>query len=168
MQYEGASATEGVLCGQARRGVVNYAKPLRTRVTFDAMTHKNMLFGASLLSVLLLSVHLAHDALRARPGTTEAGPGNIVGTLILFVLLSGPLLLRERRSGQIIMLVTALAAMGMPALHFNLGSNLNKYTEPLFFVWGLIALGMIGLLSLVLLISEWSRGSQRPSDTENR
>ena len=121
------------------------------------MTHKRMLVGTSLLSVLLLTVHLAQDALRAKPHSIEAGPGNLTGILILVVLLSGPALLAERRSGRLIMLLVALSAMGMPALHFNLGGDLNKYNGALLFVWGLIALGVNGLFSVMLWISELRR-----------
>jgi hypothetical protein len=121
------------------------------------MTHKNMLVGTSLLSVLLLSFHLAQDALHARPGTVEAGAGNLTAILILVVLLTGPALLSERRSGRIIMLLVALFAMGMPALHFTLGHDWNKHKAALFFVWCLIALGVNGLFSLMLWLSELRR-----------
>lgn len=121
------------------------------------MTHKRLLVGTSLLSVVLLSAHLAQDALRARPGTVEAGPGNLTGILILVVLLSGPALVAETRVGRAIMLLVALSAMGMPALHFTNGGNLNLYTDALFFVWGLIALGVNGLFSLMLWVSELRR-----------
>jgi uncharacterized membrane protein len=121
------------------------------------MTHKNMLVGTSLLSVLLLSFHLAQDALHARPGTVEAGAGNLTAILILVVLLTGPALLAERRSGRIIMLFVALFAMGMPALHFTLGHDWNKHKAALFFVWCLIALGVNGLFSLMLWLSELRR-----------
>jgi uncharacterized membrane protein len=121
------------------------------------MTHKQLLVGASLLSVLLLSFHLAQDALHARSGTVEAGAGNLTGILILVVLLSGPTLLAERRSGRIIMLLTALFAMGMPALHFSLGHNWSKHQAALFFVWCLLALGVNGMFSLLLWISELRR-----------
>jgi len=121
------------------------------------MTHKRMLVGTSLLSVLLLSFHLAQDALHAKPGTVEAGPGNLTGILILFVLLLGPTLLAERSAGRIIMLLLALAAMGMPALHFNLGHNWEKHKAALFFVWCLIALGVNGLFSVLLWASEFRR-----------
>ena len=116
-----------------------------------------MLVGTSLLSVLLLSFHLAQDALHAKPGTFEAGPGNLTAILILFVLLSGPALLAERRSGRIIMLLVALFAMGMPALHFNLGHDWSKHQAALFFVWCLIALGVNGLFSVLLWVSELRR-----------
>jgi len=121
------------------------------------MTHKRMLVGTSLLSVLLLSFHLAQDALHAKPGTFEAGAGNLTGIIILIVLLLGPALLAERRSGRIIMLLVALSAMGMPALHFTIGHNWEKHKAALFFVWCLIALGVNGMLSLLLWVSELRR-----------
>src|SRR5690349_9801921 len=122
-----------------------------------AMTHKRLLFGTTLFSIVLLSIHLAHDALRARPGTREAGPGNVVGILIIFVLLLSVVLPPESRIGKFLTLFTALSAIGMPVLHFNLASDLNKYSNPLLFVWGLIALGVVGLLSVVLWVSELVR-----------
>ena len=121
------------------------------------MTHKHMLAGTSLLSILLLSFHLAQDALHAKPGTVAAGAGNLTAILILFVLLLGTVLLAERRSGQIIMLLCALFSMGMPVLHFTGGADLTKRSGALFFVWCLIALGVIGLLSVCLLVSELPR-----------
>ena len=121
------------------------------------MTHKHMLVGTSLLSVLLLSFHLAQDALHAEAGSFESGAGNLTAILILVVLLAGPALLAERRSGRIIMLFVALFAMGMPALHFTLGHNWSKHQAALFFVWCLIALGVNGLFSLMLWLSELRR-----------
>lgn len=121
------------------------------------MTHKRMLVGTSLLSVLLLSFHLAQDALHAKPHTFEAGPGNLTAILALVVLLSGPTLLAERRLGRMIMLLVAFFAMGMPVLHFTLGADLNKHSDALFFVWCLIALGVNGLFSVLLWVSEVRR-----------
>jgi uncharacterized membrane protein len=122
-----------------------------------AMTQKTMLVCTSLLSVLLLSFHLAQDALYARPGTPGAGAGNLTAILILAVLLSGPALLAERRSGRAIMLLVALFAMGMPVLHFTAGTNWNKHSGALVFVWCLIALGVNGLFSVLLWASELRR-----------
>lgn len=121
------------------------------------MTHKKMLVGTSLLSVLLLSFHLTQDALHAKPGTIEAGAGNLTAILILTVFLSGPTLLAERRSGRIIMLLVAIFAIGMPALHFTGGADWSKHGAALFFVWCLIALGVNGLFSVLLWISELRR-----------
>ncbi len=121
------------------------------------MTHKNMLVGTSLLSVLLLSFHLAQDAIHAKLGTIGAGAGNLTAILILVVLLSGPALLAERRSGRIIMLLVAISAMGMPVLHFMGSPNWSKHSAALFFVWCLIALGVNGLFSVMLWVSELRR-----------
>ena len=122
-----------------------------------AMTHKNMLAGTSLLSILLLSFHLAQDALHAKPDTPAAGSGNLVAILILIVMLAGTVLLAERRSAQIIMLLVAVFSMGMPALHFTVGADLNKHSGALFFVWCLIALGVTGMFALLLSVSELPR-----------
>src|ERR1043165_4956882 len=92
-----------------------------------AMTHQRMLVSTSLFSVLLLSLHFAQDAYHSRPGTWEAGAGNLTAILIMVVLLAGPTLVAERRSGRIIMLIIALAAFGMPALHFSLPGNRSRY-----------------------------------------
>ena len=126
------------------------------------MKHKYMLVGTSLLSVVLLSFHLAQDALHARPGTRDAGAGNLIAILILLVFLCGPALLAERRSGQIIMLLGAVFAMGMPVLHFTGGGDMNKHGAALLFVWGLLALGVAGAFTLILLMSELPRVWRTP------
>ena len=122
-----------------------------------------MLVGTSLFSVLRLSLHLAEDAFHSRPGTFEAGPGSLTGILILAVLLTGPALLADRRSGRIIMLLGALSAMLMPAVHFTNGGNRSQYSDALLFIWGLIVLGANGLFSLILWLSELRRRSTSPS-----
>ena len=127
------------------------------------MKHKDLLVGTSLLSVLLLSFHFTQDALHSRPGTFEAGAGSLVAGLILSVLLCGPALLAERRLGQIIMLLEALFAIAMPVLHFTNGADLNKHSGAFFFVWCLIALGVTGLFSVLLLTSELPRVWRRPA-----
>jgi len=121
------------------------------------MKHKDMLVGASLFSILLLSFHFAQDALHARPGTTGAGPFNIIAALMLAIMLAGTVLLAERRSGQILMLVVALGALAMPFIHFTGKGDMNKHAGALFFVWCLIALGVSGTFSLLLLASELPR-----------
>lgn len=121
------------------------------------MTRQRLLAGTSLLSVLLFSVHFTQDALHASPGTFAAGPGNLVAVLVLVVFLSGTVLLAERRSGQVLMLLAALFAMAMPVLHFTGGADMTKHAGAFFFVWCLIALGVTGAFAALLLISELPR-----------
>ena len=55
------------------------------------------------------------------------------------------------------MLLIALAALAMPVLHFSNGGNRSRYPDALFFIWCLIALGVIGLFSIMLWVSELRR-----------
>ena len=126
------------------------------------MKHKTMLGGTSLLSILLLSFHFTQDALHARPGTFETGRFNLVVVLVLAVVLAGTVLLAERRLGQVLMLVVALGAIAMPVLHFTGRGDMNKHAGAFFFVWCLIALGVTGLFSVLLLASELPRVWRRP------
>ena len=121
------------------------------------MKNKHMLVGTSLLSVLLLSFHLTQDALHARPGTRDAGPGNLVVVLILLVFLAGPALLSGRRLGQVLMLLGAIFAIGMPVLHFTGSADWTRYNGAFLFVWCLIALGVTGSFSFLLLTVELPR-----------
>ena len=81
------------------------------------MKHSVMLTVASLLSILFMTFHLTSDTLHARVGAPEAGGSTLDAVPILVVWLYGTLVLAERRSGYIIMLVGSLIALGMPVIH---------------------------------------------------
>src|SRR2546423_11389676 len=81
------------------------------------MKHNLMLITASLLSILFMTLHLTSDTVQARVGTPEAGGSTVVAVPILVAWLYGTLVLAERRSGHIIMLVGSLIALGMPIMH---------------------------------------------------
>ena len=105
----------------------------------------------SLLSILLLSFHLTQDALREKPGTWPAGPGNLVAILILLVYLIGTVLLAGRRSGYVIMFIGGLFAAAMPVLHLTaprFGLTPRPFAH--FFMWTLMALGVTGAFGMIL------------------
>src|SRR2546430_3802655 len=81
------------------------------------MKQNVMLTIASLLSILFMTLHLTSDTVHARVGTAEAGGSTLIAVPILVVWLHGTLVLAERRSGYIIMLVGSLLASGMPVIH---------------------------------------------------
>jgi len=83
--------------------------------------------------------------------------GSAGALLGLLGMLAGPALVPELRSGRIIMLFVAVAAIGMPALHFSNNGNRSRYSDALLFIWCLIALGVNGLFSLMLWVSELRR-----------
>lgn len=69
----------------------------------------------SLLSIVLLTLHVTDDIVR---GISKAEPSN-TALLILAVLLYGTLVLAERRSGHVIMLLVGLFAAAMPVIHMR-------------------------------------------------
>jgi hypothetical protein len=125
-----------------------------------------MLTISSLLLVLLVTFHLADDI---RHGFEPGGLKNLVGgVLITVVWLYGTLVLAERRSGYIIMLLLSLFSLVVPYIHMKgkgvgVTSKLANYSGHFFFVWTLIAIGVLGLFSAILAARElwrlpWRRG----------
>lgn len=103
---------------------------------------------ASLLSILLLTLHITDDIVR---GISKAESSNIA-LAVLVVLLYGTLVLAERRSGHVIMLVVGLFAAAMPVMHMR-GAHYGEIAKSpggFFFVWTLWALGGLGGLTMVL------------------
>jgi biotin transporter BioY len=112
------------------------------------MKHNTVLVVASLLSLLLLTLHITDDIVR---GISKAGPANIA-LFVLAVFLYGTLVLAERRSGHIIMLLVGLFAVVMPVIHMR-GAHYGEIARSaggFFFVWTLWALGGLGGLTVIL------------------
>ena len=107
-----------------------------------------VLVVTSLLSILLLTLHVTDDIVR---GISKAESSNIA-LLVLAVLLYGTLVLAERRSGHVIMLLVGLFAAAMPVMHMR-GVHypeIAKSTGGFFFVWTLWALGGLGGVTIML------------------
>jgi hypothetical protein len=112
------------------------------------MKESVMLTIASLLSILLLTLHITDDIVR---GISKAEPSNIA-LAVLVALLYGTLVLAERRLGYVIMLLVGLFATAMPVMHMR-GAHygeIAKSTGGFFFVWTLWALGGLGGLTFIL------------------
>src|SRR5262245_65764209 len=103
------------------------------------MKQNAVLVVTSLLSLLLLTLHVTDDIVR---GISKAEPSN-TALIVLVVLLYGTLVLAERRSGHIIMLLVGLFAAAMPVMHMR-GAHYGEIAQSaggFFFVWTLWALG---------------------------
>src|SRR6476659_676856 len=112
------------------------------------MKRNTTLIIASLLSILLLTLHITDDIVR---GISKAQPSNIA-LAVLVVLLYGTLVLTERRSGYVIMLLVGLFAAAMPVMHMR-GAHYGEIARShggFFFVWTLWALGGLGGLTFIL------------------
>ncbi len=117
------------------------------------MKHSVILTIASLLSLLFLTIHLTDDIVR---GFEPGGLSNLIGGMLISVVwLYGTLVLAERRSGYIIILLGSLLALGVPYIHMKgkgvgIASGIANSNGGFRFVWTLIALGVTALFSIVL------------------
>ena len=116
-----------------------------------------LLVIASLLSILLITLHLTSDTINARAGSPEAGGSTLIGVPVLALLLYGTLMLNERLSGHIIMLVVAILSFGMPVAHVMAPDGIfhgaiARHSPAFLFVWTMHAMGVIGLFGLILAV----------------
>jgi hypothetical protein len=122
-----------------------------------------LLTNASLLSILLMTLHLTSDTIHAPVGTPEAGGSTLIAVPVLVGWLYGTLVLAERRSGYIIMLVGSILALLTPVAHVIGAGGIFRgqiaRSSPAFlFVWTLHALGVLGMFSLILAVRGlWTR-----------
>jgi len=128
------------------------------------MKHNILLVIASVLSILFMTFHLTDDIVRGmEPGTLL----DLIAVPILVVWLYGTLVLAERRSGYVIILLGSLLGLGVPFLHMRgagVGGNIPKSSGAFFFIWTIIALGVTALFSVILSVRGlWSlrRGQSR-------
>ena len=110
----------------------------------------------SLLTMLLASFHVTDDIVR---GMEPAGLSNLTMVPILVVWLYATLVLAERRSGYVILLLGSLLGAAVPVLHFK-GKHIGEIAASsggFFFIWTLFAVGVTALFSLILSVQGlWS------------
>lgn len=129
------------------------------------MKHNVMLTIAALFSILLTTLHLADDIVR---GFEKGGPSNLLAVPILVTWLYGTLVLAERRSGYVIILLGSLLGTLVPVIHFRVaggvaGGEIAKSGGAFFWVWTLIALGVSSLFSVILSVHGlWGRKWRQP------
>ena len=115
------------------------------------MKQKFVLIIASLLSILFTTLHLADDIVRGMaPGTLST---LLAAVPVLVVWLYGTLVLAERRSGYVIILLGSLVGLLAPVLHMKgagVSGTIAKSSGAFFFIWTLIALAMTTIFSVIL------------------
>ena len=115
------------------------------------MKRSVLLTITSLLTILLMTFHLTDDVVR---GFEPGGEKNVIGAVILEVWLYGTLVLTERRSGYIIILLGSFLASGVPVIHMTraglVGGRIANSSGIFFWVWTLITLEVTAIFSLVL------------------
>jgi hypothetical protein len=116
------------------------------------MKHMVTLIITSLFSIILFTFHWVDEIAR---GMEPGGLSGLGGVLILVVWLCGPLVLAERRSGHVIMLLGSIFGLGVLVLHMSgvglVGGRRIANTSGVFFwVWTLITLGVTSSISIIL------------------
>jgi hypothetical protein len=112
------------------------------------MKENTILVVTSLLSILLLTLHVTDDIVR---GISKAEPSN-TALLVLAVLVYGTLVPAEQRLGHVIMLLVGVFAAAMPVIHMRGAhySEIARSAGGFFFVWTLWALGGLGGVTFIL------------------
>lgn len=128
------------------------------------MKESVLLTIASLVTVLLLTFHLADDIVR---GFEKGGVANLIAVPIIVVWMYAALVLTERRSGFVILLLASVLGMFVPLIHMmgkgvGAGSRIANSSGGLFFVWTLFAIGATSLFSVILAVRglwrlQWGR-----------
>jgi len=128
------------------------------------MKQNLLLVVTSLLSILLISLHISEDIVL---GFAGGGLVNLVAIGVLAVYLCGALLASDRRWGLIILLLGSVLALLMPVLHMRgAGVGVKRSAGAFFFVWSLYALGITGTFGIILSARAlWTRQHMRSSDT---
>jgi len=116
------------------------------------MKQSVLLTIASVLSILFMTLHLADDIVR---GFEKGGLSNLFAVPILVTWLYATLVLAERRSGYVILLLASLLGASVPVIHFRVaggvvGGEIAKSSGAFFWVWTLIALGVTAVFSVLL------------------
>ena len=127
------------------------------------MKHNVMLTITSLLSILFMTFHLTDDIVR---GMEPGGLSNLVAAPIFVVWLYGTLVLAERRSGYVIILLGSLLGSGVPVIHMmgaGVGGAIARSSGAFLFIWTLLALGVTALFSVILSVRGlWSLQRGQP------
>jgi hypothetical protein len=116
------------------------------------MKQTAMLTTASLLTILLMTIHKTGDILfRMAP----AGLVNLLVVFIFVVQLYGTLVLAGRRAGYIIIFFGSAIGLLIPVVHMKgtrglLGGDIGTSGQAFLFVWTLLALGITATFSIIL------------------
>jgi hypothetical protein len=113
------------------------------------MTKTQLLTVTSLVSIIILPIHVVDDIVH---GFDSANVTAVIAMAVLAFLLYGTLLMRERILGYVSTFIVAIFAVGMPLLHLR-SVRINEIAQGpggFFFVWCLWALGITGILGLIL------------------
>ena len=127
----------------------------RVQKAESPMTQGAILTGASLLTILFMTVHMTGDIVfRMAP----AGLVNLLVVFIFVVQLYGTLVLGGRRAGYIIIFFGSMLGLLITVVHMKgsrglIGGDIGASGQAFLFVWTILALGVTAMFSLILSAS---------------
>jgi len=116
------------------------------------MKQSVMLTISSLITLLFVSLHHADDVVR---GFVAGKFTNLIPIVVFAIWLYGSkLVLDERKSGYILILVLCFLITGIPVIHMTgpgiSGGRIAHSYGAFFFVWTLLVIGAMSLFSVLL------------------
>ena len=109
---------------------------------------------ASVLTVVLMTLHQTDDILRNQDGVAQGGAASLVVVLGLVVWLYGAVMLVERRAGYVLNLVFAVLASLIAVGHLTGVGDVVvgkiATSSGAFFVWVVVAMGVTAISAFVL------------------
>ena len=132
------------------------------------MKHNITLTVTCLLSIVLMTFHIADDVVR---GFEPGGFKNIQTIVTIFIFLYGTLALAGRRSGYIIKLLGSILGCLVSVAHMRgaglVGGRIANSGGKFFWVWTVLALGVTALFSVILSARElWTFPWRRTRTSE--
>ena len=102
----------------------------------------------SLLTLLLLTFHIAHDTIRQAEGSMQYPIPVVVFALVLYATLVSP----DRVWGQVVMLLGGLFGAAMIVVHAK--GIVVRSSGGFFFTWTLFAMSATGWVTMILAARE--------------
>jgi hypothetical protein len=111
----------------------------------------------TIMSLSLITLVMAHLAQDVAYGYEPGNLSNLIAVPIAVVWLYGTLMLAGRRTGYIIILLFSLFSLVVPLVHsqgkgFGLASRMAYTSGHFFFVFSLLAIGVLGIFSVILCV----------------
>jgi hypothetical protein len=113
------------------------------------MNKTRLLTITALISIVMLPIHVVDDIVH---GFDSANVWSVIAMAVLAVLLYGTLVFPGRLLGYISTLLVSIFALGMPVIHLR-SVRINEIAQAsggFFFIWMLWALGVAGILGIIL------------------
>jgi hypothetical protein len=129
------------------------------------MKPKPLLTTMSLIAIALVLAHVTDDFIL---GFDKGVVNNPYGIAIFGTWMVGVLVLREHLAGRIILLLGGLFALAMPVLHLRgrgYGDPFRQASAAFRYVWTLYALGVLGVVIIILSVRELIKRRTDPADT---